>query len=211
LFSIVIWFAIGALTSMLSAQPVGHDQAFQKYYCALRVHMERMNGDPLDSPAGVPLSIIDSRTRAVLVSMKAKGGTAELCELSTDEPFDVAVGGDGCGQVVVKNLQLLWVNTVDIRVIYQPCFEMGEELPWYGCRVLVRIQDQDHKPITTAEVTRDESAYRVDSAGRWMTALHMDEAIRLQVSAPGFVPVERRLTCTGTSEPRQTLTIYLSK
>jgi hypothetical protein len=149
-------------------------QTAQSQYCALRVQITRSNGDPFEAVAGVPLKIVDSRTQRALVSLRAKG-ISEYCNLSTDEPFDVAVGGDGCGQVVVKNLQVLWGGTVDIKIIYKPCFEMGEELPWYGCKVLFRVRDEKNQPVVTATVTQNGRTERVDSVGRWITWLHMDE------------------------------------
>ena len=104
------------------------------------------------------------------------------------------------------------LDTSDIKVIYKPCFEMGEQLPWYGCKVLLRIRGEQHQPVVNATVTSDgKSPGRVDSVGRWITWLHMDESVNLLIAAPGFVPVERRLTCDSTSESKRAVTVLLSK
>ena len=39
------------------------------------------------------------------------------------------VGGEGCGQVEIKDLELLWNATLNVTVVYEPCFDAGREAP----------------------------------------------------------------------------------
>jgi hypothetical protein len=150
-------------------------------FCALRVTVEVPEGHP----ARVGVAVMPRMEREEVARSTGEGGVVEFSGLvasSTDERgvvefcdlglglFDVVVGGNLCGQVIVRYLYLTWPETRELKVVYGNCHF---HFPDSGCLLLLRVRSSNGYPVPGASLLSPSrsSTLTSDRFGRIITRI----------------------------------------
>ena len=197
-----IWLALCAL----GAQPLFAQPQKEPDFCALRITLLGYTGQALLSTVPIPVKIVASKDGKVWRTFGTRDGKVEVCDVDP-EPFDVVVGFDRLGQVVVRNLRVFWRETLDLRVMWDDFINLGEGLPWNGCGFDVKVRDVGGGPVPGSIVSVAGSPDReVDRFGRISLSVRAGGSSTVLVKAPGFREASRVLACPkGFQDQRVTI------
>ncbi|MGO9095485.1 MAG: hypothetical protein ACLQGV_09705 [Bryobacteraceae bacterium] len=181
--------------SALGAQALIAQPQKEPEFCALRITLLGYTGQTLLTNAPLPIKIVASKDGKVWRTFWTKVGKVEICDVDP-EPFEVVVGFDGFAQVVVKDLRLFWRETLDLRVMWDPFVNLGESVPWNGCRFFVKVRDAGGAPVPGSVVSFDSWEDReVDRFGRIFLSVPTGATRTAVVKATGFRDTSRVLAC----------------
>ncbi len=174
----------------LVAAASGADQ-----YCAFAVKVSSPSGRPL---AGIPAVIIQRESKEFGDEARTDGlGIAKLCDAPL-EPVTIIVGFDMCGAVAIKNVTPSWPVTKQLYFTYVPegCNHFG---PWASsCTILVRVRDEDARPILDAAWTAEGISGRStssDAFGRILQSVDVGGELRGVLTKRGFAPARVSVPC----------------
>jgi len=157
--------------------------------CSVRITV----ADPKGSPVTVPVSLrMDDGT--LVGTEQTIRGVAEFCDVGWGT-FSVTVGGESCGQVVVKHLYISWGATLEVPVMYRNCH--GFLITGGGCALLVRVKDA-RGPVPNAQVRWKGASNETttDRYGRAMLGIKFGDSGELLVAGDGYEPQSRSLECS---------------
>ena len=170
-------------------------------YCSLVVKVETPLGG---SASGIPGLSAFPETRVVVEESNGwrtegatVGGIARYCGLGV-QAVTAIVGSSPCNQVTVRNIPLMWNVMRTITVVYDPAPCQYEPMPRFGCAILLRFVDAEHRPVRAAEFAIDGATRALnfgDEYGRLMVAVRFGTDLLGQVAAKGYHPARVSATC----------------
>jgi hypothetical protein len=175
-------------------------------YCDLKVVILRdpTHPKPVDPKAETRV-VVRKASGEELEPTRIRFGFAEFCDVGLGR-FSVIVGSNRCGQVTVDRL-FTGHETLTIKVYYEPC----EGFPVFsGCKVLVRVKDDQGRAIPAAKFQFPKAAFVTDEYGRFRNQLDAGSRAVAVVSAEGFESKEVELFCAEKYQPIET-SIQLSR
>ena len=167
---------------MLLAAGVGDQLHAEKEYCSLTVRVMGPEGQPLVASVTVRNHAGNRRT-----DRTSESGMAEFCDLGI-KPVDVIVGGDGCGEVTIRDVELVWGKTIVLPVTYSPCWLRGDGPPMTACLILLRFSDKQGLPISDVTIRTRSGDYPgvSDRYGRILTLTGFGTTLEGTASGAGF-------------------------
>jgi hypothetical protein len=161
--------------------------SYAQTFCSVRVKVENpYDGRPVRTE--VELQEADGKVNWKPTNHE---GVAEFCDVGLGL-FDIVVGGPVCGRVVIKD----WPSTLTMRVLYQNCHYGGLILSG-GCKLLLRVQGTQSRPIEQAIVNLDQIRRETDRFGRVFLILPDQRDVVVRIAADGYEPREMVIRCDG--------------
>ncbi len=158
-------------------------------FCALRVKVLGPEGSPVETD----VVLRDETGKARQTGVSDRDGVADFCDVGFGL-FDVVVGSNMCGQVVVKYLSTIWPHTRQVDVTYHNCHS---NIPPSGCEVLLRIHSTDDRPVKGVSFTGIgmPSGSATDSYGRLMAFLLWGKRLEGVLAKPGYEAPHVSILC----------------
>lgn len=175
-------------------------------YCSLRVKVESPSGKMVD------VHVVVEEQNGSKIEKTTVKGLAEFCGLGI-KPVSVTVGGQGCNQVVVRDVPLRWNETREVSVRYDldPC--NVDPPPVAVCAILFRFIDSKRVPVDTVTLNEQKpfaQLHPTDDYGRILVRIAAGEAISGEALADGYKPVQISIPCT-TLNQRLEQTVVLER
>jgi hypothetical protein len=173
-------------------------------YCAFEVVVRTPSGA---AAPNVPVAVIRRHETMYSEATTDSRGVARLCDAPL-EMVDIAVGLDVCGLVTVQDLQPTWPESrrVYVTLVDAPCNHFTFPTT---CRVLLRIQDEEGRPVPGARFVGKTSAGSgqavSDVLGRLYRALETGAKLKGDVSKESYEPAHISVECTSDKEMNITL------
>jgi len=164
-------------------------------YCAVKVQVNGSNREPVKTI--VVLRGHDSRIQTTVTSA---GGAADFCDVGFDL-FEIVVGPDLCGQVIVRHLSAVYPETRQVVVTYDGCHR---NIPSFGCLALLRVVGPDRRVVEGARFDYDDQHQSSDRLGRIYTYLRFHSLRSGTIVADGYGKRRVDIRCT----PEQTYMEY---
>lgn len=204
IFGLAAWLAAAISTSQLSAQTVE--------YCAFEITVKSPEGAPVP---GVSVSASSDGARPFARVVSNGEGVARICDSPVSSNVSISAGGGGCGEVTVRNLHPLWLETRRVYVTVQKCLQ-PENLFANECRFVVRVRDVHNTPVpgvrlTAPEVSQGGSDTAVsDRFGRIFRVVPLHKTFAGTLEKDDYVPREITLECGPRSAYEDEQTVVLS-
>jgi hypothetical protein len=174
-------------------------------YCAFAVKVRKPSGVPFNN---VPVGMVEKGTQGATVWTDANG-TARFCDAPL-HAVDIVVGTQ-CGIVLVKSVKPTWPATRDIFVTYDDTYCNEFTFPDH-CQVLLRIQDEDGRPLIGAKFESGRSERGVsDVFGRIFASIKSGEKLEGVLMNEGRETVRISERCVQDDEHDVELKIVLHK
>lgn len=162
-------------------------------FCSLRVRVLDPDGDEV--PATVTVAEPDGRT----IKKDNVPGGITFCDLGIN-PVIVSIG-EGCNQVVVHDVPLLFGKSYTLKVIYdpQPCFWETPRSPAPHCTMLLRIGHDSGEWVKGAKFRHGEDGEKVrdgDQYGRIVIRPEYNQTVKGFIEADGYVKKDVTIECT---------------
>ena len=165
-------------------------------YCAFEINVR--------SPAGSPS--VDAQVEMVsngnppVVAVSDKQGIARFCDAPV-RPVDFAIGTRDCGVILVRGLRLTWPKTRKVFVTYDRTHCGGELIFPTSCLILLRIADDEGRPLAGAELDSGPSERHVsDPFGRIFRLIMAGEDLMGVVKKEGYEPAHVLEHCVRNDE-----------
>jgi hypothetical protein len=161
-------------------------------FCSLVVQVT----DPQGTPMRAKVTVVDSSLRR-LPRKTGADGKVSFCDLGL-RPVDVVVGEGGCGELVVKSVDLAWGRSKLLPVVYAPCWLDGEPPPTTACEILLRFSDERGEPIRGVSVKTQFGSHDSlsDRYGRIRIGIGFDKTLEVTAVAPGFRSERLGVACS---------------
>jgi hypothetical protein len=169
-------------------------------YCAFDVRVSSPAGTPLD---GIPVAVIQQNGKEFGSEVRTDTlGLAKLCD-SPMGRVSIIVGLDICGLVTIRNISPSWPDTKQLRVTYKPehCNHFGPAAP--SCTILLRILDNDARPIPDAMWKPEGKSGRSTSSdefGRIFQSVDVGRVLLGILTGHGFAPINVSVPCVADGE-----------
>jgi hypothetical protein len=165
-------------------------------YCSLSVKVESPSGKVMD------VRVVVEEQNGSKTEKTAREGLAEFCGLGM-KPVSVTVGGQGCNQVVVRDIPLRWNETRKVSVLYDldPCNIDAPPVP--ACAILFRFIDSKRVPISTAILSEQKpfaQSHVADDYGRILVRIAAGQELSGEALANGYKPVQISIPCTTLNQ-----------
>ncbi|MEQ1884081.1 MAG: hypothetical protein ABL967_03410 [Bryobacteraceae bacterium] len=171
---------------------------FAADFCAIKVSIK--------SPAGVPIrtgvALRQSNGEGVENKISSSEGKVEFCDIGLGL-YDLVVGPNLCGQVIVRHLFQIWPDEREVTVTYENCHSFP--LP-SGCIFLLRIRASDELPVVGAIVRQKDSTTVTDGFGRAFLNSKATETT-VQIEREGFESSQIKLFCDPMNSDRETIVV----
>ena len=179
-----LFLSLLALLSPLFAQ--------QASYCAFEVLVKSPSGAPVPN---VPVIMVKNHTTTFSQTTTAANGVARLCDAPL-EAVDIVAGFDLCGSIMVRSIRPTWPLTKSLSITYAET-SCGHFTFADHCEVLLRVRDENKKPISGAHLVLQEKSMRdsSDEFGRLFLALKKGEKIEGKVVIDRREPASISETC----------------
>jgi hypothetical protein len=193
---VLLLFGLPALPTALAAEDAT--------YCAFEVVVRKPSGA---AAPNVPVTLVQRHEEMYSQANTDARGVARLCDAPL-EAVDIAVGSDVCGLVEVHNLQPTWpeIRRVYVTLVDAPCDHFGFPTT---CRVLLRIRDEEGKPVRGARFvakTPEGAGQSVsDVFGRVYRSLATQGKLEGEVTKQSYEPAHIAVECTSDKEMNITL------
>lgn len=178
---------------------LGH--AVAQDQCSLHVYVV----DPHDrAVSGVDVKVQEANGR--VASNVAEKGEANFCDLGVSS-VDVSVGPlNGCTHTVVRNVQIDWGVTREVKVIFDPSpCQVDGPPPIFPCRVLFRFYDERGLWIPGVRFNPPlrRGSLQSDNYGRIMVAMQIGEELHAATEKSGYLPEAIDLKCSFNMMERE--------
>jgi hypothetical protein len=164
-------------------------------YCALRVKVLRQSGVPNQTS----VALKTSSGQLLQTVRTGADGIADFCDLGFGL-FDVVIGPDVCGQVVVRFLQFnWWPHTEEVKAIYENCHA---NVPHGGCDVILRVRSADGKPLADVSFSGQglPPGSKSDSYGRLLGFLPWGRRIAGSLTKSGYRTEALSVACEASGD-----------
>ncbi len=176
-------------------------------YCAFEVNIRNASGSP---SANAPVEMV-SGGRHLAVAMTNKQGLARFCDAPL-QGVDFAVGVRDCGVVLVKGVKLTWPETREVFITYDNGHCSGELIFPNSCQLLLRVHDEEGRPLEGAEIDSGPSTPSVsDDFGRIFLLVKSGENLEGVLKMEGREPVRISEHCVRDDERDFEKSVVLKK
>lgn len=173
----------------------GAPQIWASEYCSLTVRIE----DPATGKllSGVPVDVrIGDR---IIAGGFSKEGLVRFCDLGFNT-YDVHVGGNLCGSVVIRAITPQWPRGRNIRVLYASCHVYASSLQ---CLFLLRVPSARCRFTTAVASTPADSQARIFlevPRGQTLAGTVLSDAGRreVRIECPVITMTEHRVDFKST-------------
>jgi len=204
IFALAVWLGAATSTSRLSAQTTE--------YCAFEITVKSPEGA---SVPGISVSASSDGARPFARVVTNEEGVARICDSPVSSNVSISAGGGGCGEVTVRNLYPLWLETRHVYVAVQKCLQ-PENLFSNECRFVVRVRDVHNAPVPGVRLTAPDSYQGgsgtavSDRFGRIFRVVPLHKAFAGTLEKENYVPGEVTLECGPRSGHEDEQTVVLS-
>jgi hypothetical protein len=204
IFGLAAWLGAPISTLQLSAQTLG--------YCAFEINVKSPEAAPIQ---GISVSASSGDGSPFARTVSDDEGIARICDSPVSSDISISAGSGGCGEVTVRNLYPLWLETRRIYVIVQGCLQR-ENLFAHECHVVVRIRDERNAPVEGVQLTgREPSTGTKETAvsdrfGRLFRVVPLHGTFAGRLEKAGYVTAGLALECGPRSAPEDERTVVLS-
>jgi hypothetical protein len=203
-FGLAAWLGAAISTSPLPAQTIK--------YCAFEITVKSPEGVPVP---GISVSASSEGARPFARVVSNEEGVARICDSPVSSNVSISAGSGGCGEVTVRNLYPLWLQTRRVYVTVQTCLQ-PENLFAHECRFVVRVRDIRNVPLPGVRLVAVDSAHGggdtaiSDRFGRIFTVVPLHRAFAGTLEKENYVPGEVTLECGPRSAHEDEKTIVLN-
>jgi hypothetical protein len=169
--------------------------SFAQGHCSLNIKV--VNPKDLEVEASITVTEKDGRVHR----KENKEGGAEFCDLGV-RSVTVVVGKGPCHQVTVRDVQLSWGRTTNLRVTYdpEPCMRDRPPSPDPpSCDVMLRIIDKERRAIPGARAMIKvpfQLQITADQYGRVLLRAKYGPGLEGTVSQERYLPTELKFPCS---------------
>ena len=164
-------------------------------YCAFDMKVSKPSGAPF---ANVPGGMVEKGIQVATVVTDANG-KASFCDAPL-HAVDIVIGTQDCGVVLVRGVKPTWPVTREIFVTYDRA-HCGELVFPDHCQVLLRIKDEEGRPLAGTEFGSGRSERDVsDVFGRIFRSIRSGEKLEGVLRKEGREPVHISERCVQEDE-----------
>lgn len=168
--------------------------------CALTVNIVDAEGEPIHSTWA---ELIGPSGRVEVSKMT--GPILRICDFGFGR-HTLRIGTNACFPTVIEGLRLSLGVPIRLKVLLNDC-------PWgdggrSGCRISLRVQDPDHRPVGGAKVSpaNPKSSF-TDAYGRFEVLLSAPGHWTFSVLKAGFAPSSLEIKCVDREDIEREVTL----
>jgi len=176
-------------------------------YCAYEVKVRNPSGIPF---ANVPVGMVEHGAQRA-TALTDSSGLAKFCDAPL-QPVDFVTGTLDCGVVLVKGVKPTWPETREILVTYDKAHCGGELTFPNSCRILLRVHDEQGRPLGGAAFDFGPSERSIsDAFGRIFRSVKSGENLDGVIKLEGRMPAPISERCIRGNERDVEQTVVLRK